>query len=186
MNSLQQTLDDVAHRAELYIFGPAWGYAQRYYLGQYLWASPFVVVTLFWGFNWIVGTGFALAHRTPPLPGQPDLRFQPRKSLKSVFKLTIWSIALGAAALLKYSHITGAWVPAGVIELGVLMTELIYLLRNLGRIAKAFGNMEQSTVLGLVADSTEEFMDSRIKKHTEVTMTETITTTTAEKKEEVE
>lgn len=183
MTSLQQTLDDVAHRAELYILGPIWGYAQRYYLGQYLWASPFVVVTLFWAFNWIVGTAFALSNRTPPLPGELDLRFQPRKSLKSVLKLTVWSLALGASALLKYSHITGAWVPAGVIELGVIMTELIYVLRNLGRIAKAFGNMEQSTVLGLVANTTEEFMDSRIHKKTSVTVTETIITEPKEEKE---
>lgn len=182
MNNLRDTIDAVMHRAEVYLFGPIWGYAQRYYLGQYLWASPFVVVTIFWGANWIIGSAFALAQKAP-LPNEPDLRWNPRKSLKSVMKLMVWMGALGGAALLKASHVTGGWVPAGVIELAVIITELAYLLRNLGRIARALGNNEQGAVLGLVADSTEEFMDSRINKKTTV-VTETVTVETKEEKKE--
>lgn len=182
MNNLRETIDAVMHRAEVYIFGPIWGYAQRYYLGQYLWASPFVVVTIFWCANWIIGSAFALSQKAP-LPGEPDLRWNPRKSLKSVMKLMVWVGALLVAALLKASHITGGFVPAGVIELVVIITEGAYLLRNLGRIARVLGNVEQGAVLGLVADSTEEFMGNHINKKTTVVVTETLTTTPAEKKE---
>ncbi len=188
MTNLRQVIDDVTHRFEIYIIGSLWGYAQRYYVGDLVWASPFAIVTIFWSCNWIIGSAFAAAQKEP-LPGQPDLRWDPKKSLKSLLKLLIWVVALGVSLLLQYSHVTGGWIPAGVIQLVVIVTEGAYLLRNLGRIAKAIGNTDQGNLLSAVADSTEGFVDHQIHKKTTVTITETETSTsnptsqTSQKKE---
>lgn len=167
MTNLRQVIDDVTHRFEIYIIGPLWGYAQRYYVGDLVWASPFAIVTIFWSCNWIIGSAFAAAQKEP-LPGQPDLIWDPKESLKSLLKLLIWMGALGVSLLLQFSHITGGWIPAGVIQIVVIVTEAAYLLRNLGRIAKAIGNTDQGNLLSAVADSTEGFVDHQIHKKTTV------------------
>ena len=179
MLRLREVVDGVLHRAETYVIGPIWGYAQRYYLGEFVWAGPAVIVSLFWLFNWIIGSALALAQK-PPLPGEPDLRFQPEKSVKSIMKLIVWMGALAVALLLKVSHVAGAWIPAGIIELVVVVTEGIYLLRNLGRIAKALGNNEQSEVLTGVAQSAEAFVDNQVHKKTTTVVTTATTNTEKE------
>ncbi len=165
-------LHDIASRFELYVIGPIWGYLHKYYLSGLFWASPYVWISLFWAANWIIGTILALLS-PPPLPGQVDERWRPRKSLQSVVKLLIWLCAFMVATGLQRSGIPGGWLPAGIITAAGVLTEGAYLLRNLGRIAKKFGNARQGEILGYVADTTEEFMDSRIHKKTTITLTET-------------
>jgi len=166
ISGLKQWMADATRHVEIYWLGPAWGYLHEYYLSGLLWASPYVWISLFWASNWVIGTILAVA----------DREWEGRKSLQSIVKLMIWLCAFMVATGLIRSGITGGWIPAGIITFAGMATEGSYLLRNLGRVAKRLGNTHQGEILGYVADTTEEFMDSRIHKKTVVTVVETTTT----------
>ena len=164
---LKRVLGDALGNLFVWVLGPIWGLVCDWYLSGELWAMPMVWVTIFWALNWIIGSGLALT-KSAPLPGQPDERWQPRKSVRSIGKLCVWLIALGMAWGLRKSGITGGWLPAGTLDVAVLLTEFIYLLRNLGRLARYLGNDSQGNILAMVADTADEYL------HTRTTTTATV------------
>jgi len=181
VNYLKQAALGALSRFEIYILGPIWGWLHDRYLSGELMASPMVWVTIFWSLNWLIGSGLALT-KPAPLPGQEDERWQPRKSFRSIGKLLVWLVALLMAWGLKKSGITGGFIPAGVLEVGVMVTEFAYLVRNLGRLATYLGNPRQGKILAFAADTMDELAGARTRTHTEVTVSPDHTITVSEEK----
>lgn len=179
---LRQSIHAATGRFEIYILGPLWGWIHEQYLSGQLMASPIVWVTVFWTMNWLIGSFLALMKTMNPKPGEEAERWQPRKSLRSIGKLTVWLGALGMAWGLKKSGITGGWIPAGTLDVAVILTEFAYLVRNLGRLAKWMGNDQQGNILTLAADTVDEFAGARTRTHTEVTVTTDKVITVSEEK----
>lgn len=163
LDPIKKALTDMGRHFEALVLGPIWGYVHSFYLSDHFWASPYVWVSIFWLLNWMLGTVLAIHAR----------EWTPRDSFRSVVKLMVWLLALGLASGLKKSGVSGGFVPAGVLEFGVVVTEFVYAVRNLGRFSALFGNQSQAEVLTYVADRADEFAGHKTSTRTTVTVTET-------------
>lgn len=174
VDAARKALGDAGKHFEALVLGPIWGYIHAFHLSDNFWASPYVWVSVFWVLNWVLGTILAIR----------DREWTPRDSFRSVIKLIVWLTALGLASGLKKSGVTGGFIPAGVLEFGVVITEFVYALRNLGRFSAMFGNQNQAEVLTFVADKADEFAGHRTNTRTTVTVTETQVTQPIENKKD--
>lgn len=169
-DDIKTMFNRVTSTFEIYVFGPIWGYAQQHYLAEAFWASPYVLVSLIWAANWILGTLLAVFSQ--------EEKWTPRKSFNSVIVLIVWIFSLLAATALIRSNVPGGFIPAGLIQSVVMFTQVAWFLRNLGRLAKLAGNDRQAALLTYAADRTDDLTGQRVTHQTTMIMSETTTTTT--------
>jgi hypothetical protein len=119
---------------------------------------------LFWTGTYVIGSILAWI--------STEEKWEPKKSFQSVMRLLIGLLCLGAAAGLRSTNVTGAWLPSGILDTAMVFTEFAYFTKNLGRLSRLTGNKTQSDLLEFVSHAADEYL------HTNVVTTHTTTTNT--------
>jgi len=85
-------------------------------------SQVFVVLTLFWGLDWLLGG--LVAWRAD--------EWNAKRAFWSIWKLLTWHCGLLVAFALRWSGVMGGGLAAGIVEAAIIMTEGASVLRNLG------------------------------------------------------
>lgn len=144
---------DAMGNFSVWILGPIWGYFSNLWTSGQFWFAPWVWLTIFWTGTYIIGSILAIIDKND--------KWDPKKSFGAVMRLVIGLLCLGAAAGLRHTQVTGAWLPAGILDTAMVFTEFAYFTKNLGKISKLTGNHAQGEMLQMVSNAAEEYLHTK-------------------------
>lgn len=159
---IKRFMMDALNNFSVWILGPIWGYFSNLWTSGQFWFAPWVWLTIFWTGTYVIGSGLAIIDKND--------KWEPNKSFGAVMRLVIGLLCLGIAAGLRHTQVTGAWLPAGILDTAMVFTEFAYLTKNLGKISNLTGNQAQGEMLQMVSNAAEEYL------HTKTTTTVSVVT----------